>query len=298
MTTQRDTDSLTGRETTGHEWDGIKELNTPLPKWWLYVFYATVLWALVYVVLYPAIPWFSGHSKGMLGWSQRVEFSERMAAGRAEQAKFRERILDASLADIRGNPELLSFALAGGRAAFADNCAPCHGAGGSGRKGFPNLADDAWLWGGTLDAIHQTIEYGIRSTHAETRQSVMPSFGADGILTPEQINDVAEYVLSLTNRSSDPAAVERGQTVFADQCVACHGEKGAGNPELGAPSLAGQNWLYGGTKRDIVAQVTRPRLGVMPAWSGRLDPATIKMLAIYVHSLGGGQQAAEKPASQ
>lgn len=298
MATERETDSLTGRETTGHEWDGIKELNTPLPKWWLYVLYATILWSLVYVVLYPAIPWFSGHSKGVLGWSQRVEFSERMAAIRAEQAKFAQRILAASLDDIRGDPELLAIALAGGRSAFADNCAPCHGPGGAGRKGFPSLADDAWLWGGTLDAIDRTIQYGIRSAHDETRQSVMPAFGVDGILTREQIDDVGEHVVSLTGRGADPGAAARGKAVFADQCIACHGEAGEGNPELGAPILTGRNWLYGGTKGDIVAQVTRPRLGVMPAWTGRLDPATIKMLAIYVHSLGGGQrQTVDKPAS-
>jgi cytochrome c oxidase cbb3-type subunit 3 len=298
MATERDTDALTGRETTGHEWDGIKELNTPLPKWWLYVLYATILWSLVYVVLYPAIPWFSGHSKGILGWSQRVEFSERMAAVRTEQAKFEQRILAASLDEIRGDPELLAFALAGGRSAFADNCAPCHGPGGGGRKGFPSLADDVWLWGGTLDAIDQTIRYGIRSAHDETRQSAMPAFGVDGILGREQIDDVAEYVLSLSGRAGDPGAAERGQALFADQCVACHGETGEGNPELGAPALKGQDWLYGNTKLDIVGQVTKPKHGVMPAWTGRLDPATIKMLAIYVHSLGGGQrQTVDKPAS-
>ena len=183
------------------------------------------------------------------------------------------------------------FALAGGRVAFANNCAACHGAGGQGAVGgFPALVDDDWLWGGSLDAIQATIRHGIRNTEDdEARQSLMPRFGADGMLTAAQISDVADYVLSLSGQSTDAAAVARGATVYEENCVACHAERGVGNREVGAPRLSDQVWLHGGTKRDIMAMVNNPRLGVMPAWQGRLDPATINMLTVYVHALGGGE---------
>ncbi len=284
-----DRDALTGKPTTGHEWDGIRELNNPLPKWWLYVLYATILWAAVYVVLFPAIPWFSGHSRGVLGWSMRGEFAERWAEGRAKQSEFQARIVAASIEEIRADPRLLNYALAGGRAAFADNCAPCHAPGGAGRKGgFPVLADDDWLWGGTLEAIEQTIRHGVRGSGAESRQSVMPAFGADGTLTEAQIADVAAHVLTLSGGAADDSA-NRGKAIFAEQCTACHGADGKGVAELGGPNLADRIWLYGGAKHEIAAQIAKPRIGVMPAWQGRLDPAAIKMLAVYVHALGGGK---------
>ena len=290
MPTKGEKDLVTGTETTGHEWDGIRELDTPLPKWWVYVFYISILWALVYVVLYPAIPWGTGHSQGVLGWDQRGEFAERWSRAKSEQAAFNDRVAGATLAAIEPDPHLLAYAMAGGRAAFADNCAPCHGAGGSGRKGgFPTLADDEWLWGGTLDQIQRTITYGIRNANPDSRQSVMPAFGADGLLTRKQVDDVAEYVRSLSGGAKDQAAVSRGAKLFVDNCAACHGADGKGNMEVGAPNLSDGIWLYGGTKEQIVAQVWRPHMGVMPAWDGRLDPATIKMLTVYVHSLGGGQ---------
>lgn len=290
MPTKGEKDLVTGTDTTGHEWDGIRELDTPLPKWWLYVLYITILWALVYVVLYPAIPWGTGHSRGLLGWDQRSEFAERWSSAKSGQSAFNDRIASATLAVIEADPQLLTYAMAGGRAAFADNCAPCHGGGGSGRKGgFPVLADDEWLWGGTLDQIQRTITYGVRNANSESRQSAMPAFGADGVLTRKQVDDVAEYVLSLSSQAKDQAAAARGATVFGDNCAACHGKGGKGNMELGAPDLTDGVWLYGGSKDQIVAQVWRPKMGVMPAWEGRLDPATIKMLTIYVHSLGGGQ---------
>lgn len=290
MPTKGEKDQITGKDTTGHEWDGIRELDTPLPKWWIYVFYVTVVWALVYVVLYPAIPWGTQHSRGLLGWDQRGDFAERWAAAQAEQAAYKNKIAQAPLAVIETDPQLLAYAMAGGHAAFADNCAPCHGGGGSGRKGgFPTLADDDWLWGGTADQIQKTITYGVRNANPESHQTVMPAFGADGALTRAQVNDVAEYVLSLSAGSKNQAAVARGEKIFADNCVACHGAGGKGNMEMGAPNLSDGIWLYGGSKDQIVAQIWRPRMGVMPAWEGRLDPATIKMLTVYVHSLGGGQ---------
>lgn len=289
MPTKVEKDHITGTDTTGHEWDGIKELNTPLPKWWVYVFYATIIWSIVYYVLYPSWPGFSGYLKGALGYSQRVELTQKLAVAQQAKAKFFDRIKAMEPAEVLKDRELLTFAQAGGKAAFADNCAPCHGPGGEGRPGFPVLADDAWLWGGKIDDIYKTIRFGVRSGHDEGRQGVMPNFGVDGTLKPEQIADVTEYVLSLSGKSTDKTAAERGKAIYAEQCVACHTETGKGNPELGAPNLTDGIWLYGGTKADIVAQITRPKHGVMPVWSERLDAVTIKMLAVYVHSLGGGK---------
>jgi cytochrome c oxidase cbb3-type subunit III len=289
MPTKIEKDTISGQDTTGHEWDGIKELNTPLPKWWLYVFIACIVWALGYWVFYPSLPGLHGHLNGVLGYTQRNEIRRQLAEADKQKAPYVDKIRAASLDEIRQNPELSGFAVAGGRSAFANNCAPCHGAGAQGAAGYPNLVDDVWLWGGTLDQIHTTIAYGIRNANPNTRQSLMPRFGADNLLTPVQINDVAEHVLNLTGRATDPAAAQRGAAVFTDQCVACHGAAGQGNIELGAPPLNGRVWLYGGDKANIVQTVTFARNGNMPAWSERLDEATIKMLAVYVHQLGGGK---------
>lgn len=287
MTDAPDRDPVTGRATTGHEWDGIRELDTPLPKWWVYIFVATILFAIGYCVLYPAIPSLRGHSEGALGYTTRAALSRDLAAAAAAQAAMRERIAAASLAEIRRDPDLFGFAQTGGKAAFGENCAACHRAGGAGAKGFPNLADDDWLWGGTLADIHQTITHGVRNADPESRQSAMPRFGLDGILTPAQIGAVADYVLSLSSGAA--AAAGEGAKIFADNCAVCHGEKGQGNRELGAPRLNDKIWLYGGDKATILDVITRARNSSMPAWGERLDPVTIKMLAVYVHALGGGE---------
>jgi cytochrome c oxidase cbb3-type subunit 3 len=289
MPTKIEKDAISGQDTTGHEWDGVRELNTPLPKWWLYVFYATIAWSLAWFVLYPAWPSLSSHTKGMIGYSSREEVGRQIARQTAERAPFVDRIRAASLDDIRKNPELLNYALSGGRAAFADNCAPCHGPGGGGAKGFPNLADDDWLWGGDLAAVHRTIAFGVRNANAESRQPLMPRFGTDKILTPQQIDDTAEFVLSLSGASKDTAAAGRGRPLFAENCASCHGEKGQGNIEFGAPNLTDKIWLYGGDKAAVVQSIAQPRNGSMPAWSERLDAALVKMLAVYVHALGGGR---------
>ena len=289
MPTRIEKDDITGVETTGHEWDGIKELNKPLPKWWLYVLYATIAWSLVWWVLYPSWPGITGYFGGILGYDQREAFSQRMQQADAERAAYLERLQDADLAQIAEDPELMSIAFTGGGAAFADNCAPCHGLGGAGQGFYPTLADDAWLWGGSLEAIHQTILYGIRSGHPDARFNEMPAYGRLGMLSREQIGDVADHVLQISGQDHDAAAAERGAVLFAEQCAACHGEGGEGMADLGAPDLTDQLWLYGGARSDIVQQVHDPRHGVMPAWTGRLDPETIKSLAVYVHALGGGE---------
>jgi len=289
MPTKIEKDAISGTDTTGHEWDGIKELDTPLPRWWLLVFYATILFAIVYSVLYPSWPGLTGYFHGLLGYSTRAGIEQKMADAAAARAPMLDKIKAASLADIEKNPDLLNFAISGGKAVFADNCAACHGPGGAGNKGFPNLADDDWLWGGTLDQIYQTVAFGIRNGNPKSHQSAMPRFGADGILKADQINDVAEFVLSLTGKSTDAAAAGRGAKVFADNCVACHGDKGQGNIEMGAKQLNNGIWLYGGDKATIVETITYARNSSMPAWSERFDDTTIKMLTVYVHSLGGGK---------
>ncbi len=291
MAGHKEFDEATGIHTTGHVWDGnLKELNRPLPKWWLYTFYATIVWAIGYWVAYPAWPLANDYTRGILGYSQRAAVTQQVEAAKAAQAGLRSQIEKTSLADIRAKPDLLQFATTGGKAIFADNCAPCHGRGAQGGIGYPNLNDDDWIWGGSLDAIQKTIQHGIRwSSEKDTRVSDMPKFGIDGILKPEQIADTAEYVLSLSGKSTDAAAAGRGKQAFAENCAACHGEDGKGNQEMGAPNLTDGIWLYGDKKQAVMESIKTGRGGAMPAWAGRLDPTAIKSLAIYVHSLGGGK---------
>ena len=295
MPTKAEKDALSAdvaedRATTGHEWDGIREYDTPLPKWWLWIFYATIAFSLVYFVLFPSWPGITGYFGGVLDRQERRVFDARMVRAAEAQAGIRERIAAASLPEIEADQDMRGFAIAGGRTIFADNCATCHGQGGGGQRGgYPVLADDDWLWGGTLGDIEHTIRVGVRHEGLETRYSVMPNFGADGLLTPAQVSDVAHFVRSLSGGEHDAAAAERGVTIFSDNCAACHAEGGKGDALQGAPRLNDQVWLYGDTHTAIVAQVWQPQQGVMPAWDERFDEATIKMLTVYVHSLGGGQ---------
>ena len=290
MTTKgRDIDAVTGVETTGHEWDGVKELNKPLPRWWLLTFYVTIAWAVGYWIVYPAWPTVSSYTQGLFGYSQRATLADELKAAQAAQAEFRDRLANTPLARIKDDPELLRFAMAGGSAAFQTNCAPCHGRGAQGFAGYPNLNDDEWLWGGTIEDIHKTISFGIRSDAKDARASQMPRYGLDKLLEEKQINDVAEFVLSLSGKAGDGPSVARGKQVFADQCAACHGPDGKGKQDQGAPNLADQIWLYGDSRAAILESVRTGRGGMMPAWAGRLDPVTINALTVYVHSLGGGK---------
>jgi cytochrome c oxidase cbb3-type subunit 3 len=282
-------DKVTGVETTGHEWDGVKELNKPLPKWWLWTFYATIVWAVGYWIAYPAWPTVAGYTKGVLGYSQRAVVASEVDAAKAVQAQYRDNLAATPLDQVKSDPDLLRFAIVGGAAAFQTNCAPCHGRGAQGFAGYPNLNDDDWLWGGSLDDIHKTIGSGIRSDQKETRASQMPRYGIDKLLDDKQIGDAAEYVVSLSRRASDEAAVARGKTIFAEQCASCHGTDGKGKQEQGAPNLTDAIWLYGDSRPAIVESIRTGRGGMMPAWAKRLDPVTLKSLAVYVHSLGGGK---------
>lgn len=286
----KEVDQVSGVETTGHEWDGLKELNNPLPRWWLYLFYVTIAWAVVYWILYPAWPLVSSYTKGVLGANQRMEAIAAYDQGIADRSEFADKIVATSLQDISADQEMLQFALANGQAAFGDNCAPCHGSGGTGAEGYPNLQDDTWLWGGTLDDIHTTLLHGIRTTNDDTRFGDMPAYGRDELLSKDEINQVSNFVASKAGLDTDEGVdLAAGQTLYEDNCAACHGDNLEGIQEVGAPSLMSANYLYGKSLDAIKAQVTNPRNGVMPAWTDRLDPATIKSLTVYVHSFGGGQ---------
>ena len=279
-------DSVTGTETTGHEWDGIRELNTPLPRWWLWTFVACCIWAVGYWVVMPAWPLVSSYTRGALGYSQRAVVASELAAARANRATLTERLTTMPVEAIESDPDLFSFAIAAGRSAYLVNCAQCHGTGASGAKGYPNLNDDDWLWGGTPEAIEQTIRFGIRSGHPQARDSAMPAFVADGQLTDIQARLMANHVLDLAQGNAGQSA---NAALYAETCAACHGDRGQGDPNVGAPRLTDSIWLYGNTREAIIAGITAGRRGVMPGWQGRLDDATIKQLAVYVHSLGGGK---------
>ncbi|MBI1385137.1 MAG: cytochrome-c oxidase, cbb3-type subunit III [Rhizobiales bacterium] len=290
MSDRKHVDEVTGIETTGHVWDDdLRELNKPLPKWWVYVLYASILWSIGYWIVYPAWPLATDYTRGIWGYSQRQVVADQVAAAKAAQGDLRKAIGEAELSAIKSDQRLLNFAMAGGNAAFGDNCAPCHGRGAQGFKGYPNLNDDDWIWGGTLDEIHATIAHGIRNSDENSRQNAMPRFGLDQILTREEINDVTSHVIALSGGTADAASAGRGETIYADQCASCHGEKGEGSRELGAPRLNDAIWLYGDAREDIVQSIVTGRGGVMPAWNTRLDDVTVKQLAIYVHSLGGGE---------
>lgn len=286
---KKEVDAHSGTETTGHEWDGIKELNTPLPRWWLGIFYACIVWAIGYWILMPSWPLVHGYTHGLLNHSQRDDVTAAVKALQTARAGKEHALSTATLEQIQSNPDLLQFAMAEGKAAFGDNCAPCHGSGAQGGRGYPNLNDDAWLWGGKLEDIQHTITVGVRSTDPNTRESQMPSFGRDGILKPAQIDDLTEYVVHLSSRPADGKAVSRAAKVFAQNCAMCHGPEGKGDRKMGAPNLTDNDWLYGPTRADIHDQIWNGHGGVMPTWGGRLSPETIKSLAVYVHSLGGGE---------
>lgn len=289
-THDKEIDHVSGVETTGHEWDGLKELNNPLPKWWLYLFYITIVWAVIYWVLYPSWPLISSYTTGVLGSSQRAEALAALEDGIAGRSEFADKIVATSLEDISNDQQLLQFAMASGKAAFGDNCAPCHGSGGTGFEGYPNLQDDTWIWGGTLEDIHTTLLYGIRVDNDDARIGEMPAYGRDELLTKEEITQVANFVASKAGLETDSGVdLAAGETLYVDNCAACHGDNLEGIQEVGAPSLMSASYLYGKSLDAIKAQINNPRNGVMPAWEDRLDPAAIKSLAVYVHAFGGGQ---------
>ena len=285
MTDIKERDDHTGTETTGHEWDGIKELNTPLPRWWLWTTYLTIIWGIGYCIAYPAWPMITGATEGVLGYSSRAAVAEEIARFDGMNAPLDAAIVQAELTEIEGDAELRNYAVNGGAAVFRTYCSQCHGQGAAGFEGYPNLLDDDWLWGGDVEAIHATIAHGIRQeSDDDTRYSEMPAFG--DILGDEEIAAVAAYVGGL---SGGIAADHPGAEIFADNCSDCHGEGGEGMREVGAPNLADAIWLYGGSPEAIEHSVRYSRYGQMPAWNTRLTEAEIRQVAVYVHGLGGGE---------
>ncbi|QTD56998.1 cytochrome-c oxidase, cbb3-type subunit III [Parasphingorhabdus cellanae] len=285
-------DEPTGTKTVGHEWDGIEELDTPMPRWWLWTLYATIIWALVYVVLYPAWPMLNSATEGVLGWSSRGDYEKAVAAREVELEPIRQALVSTDIHDLPKNSALLNEAIQGGRSAFKVHCVQCHGAGAAGSKGYPNLNDDEWLWGGDMEAIEYTLIHGIRNPdHDETRFSQMPAFGRDGILQPNEIQDLVSHVRVLSNREKPSASATRGAALFEVNCTICHGNDAKGDRFQGAPNLTDAISLYGLDRASLTETITNSRYGVMPRWGQRLDPATIRMLTAYVHSLGGGEAA-------
>lgn len=279
--------------TTGHSWDGIEEFNNPLPRWWLWIFYACIVWAIWYSIAYPAWPGIKSATAGYLGFSTRAQVAEEIAAAEAKNAAINERLASVELASITSDPELEAYATSAGAAVFKTWCAQCHQTNGAGAKGYPNLQDDDWLWGGSMEDIHLTLLHGIRSeTDDDTRYSEMPAYGRDELLEKEEISQVVNYVMSLTpnvNPPQDPSLVEAGAVIFEDNCAACHMEDGSGDRSQGAPNLADAIWLYGGDYASISETVHNSRYGVMPDWNERLSEAQIRAVATYVHQLGGGE---------
>ena len=285
----RETDEVTGVDTTGHEWDGIRELDNPLPRWWLYMFWAGIAAAVVYWVLMPAWPGLHGYTRGVLSQSDRADVAVALKDLQTIRGAQAAKLKNATLEQIEADPELQAYAQAVGQSVFGDNCATCHGVGGVGAKGYANLRDDVWLWGGSLEQIHHTIQVGIRSDNPQSRMSQMPAFGRDQMLTSAQINDLTEYVVALSGRTADAAAVRRAAPIYQEQCSACHAADGTGDQAQGAPNLTDQEWLYGSARADIQGQIWNGRGGVMPSWQSRFDPETLKALAVYIHSNAGGQ---------
>ncbi|WP_296676937.1 cytochrome-c oxidase, cbb3-type subunit III [Novosphingobium sp.] len=289
-------DEPTGTETVGHEWDGIEELNTPLPRWWLWSFYLSIAFAVGYVIAYPAIPLLNRGTEGLLGWTSRGDLAKEI--GLADQARVtvKERLAAVDVSKLSANDALLQQARSGGAAAFKVNCVQCHGSGAAGNQqlGYPNLNDDDWLWGGDMSTIAYTINHGVRqSNDDDKRQSAMPGFA--GVFDPQQMTALVAHVRSLGGLQQPNAA---GAQIFAENCVACHGANGDGNRSIGAPRLNDAIWLRGSSPAAVERQILNPKMGSMPAWGPRLDPVTVKMLTAYVHSLGGGEAFVDGPAQE
>ncbi|MFN3834624.1 MAG: cytochrome-c oxidase, cbb3-type subunit III [Glycocaulis sp.] len=299
-------DEISGVETTGHEWDGITELDNPLPRWWLWCFYATIIWSIGYMIFMPALPappGFDGHTRGLRNHSDRANVVEALADLDARRgpmfARLQEAVDTGGVRAVLEDGHLLNFTMAAGRSAFGDNCATCHGVGGGGAPGYPNLRDDDWIWGGSFDDIRHTIVAGIRwEEHPETRFSQMPAFGRDQLLSREEINAVTDYVMTLAQLTvSSSANLALGADVYQQQCASCHMPDGRGDREQGAPDLTNNIWLYGGSREQIRNSIHRGPYGVMPAWEARLPEPVITALSAYVYLLGGGETLQQAEAA-
>jgi len=284
-------DHITGVETTGHEWDGLKELNNPAPRWWLWIFIISVIWSIGYWIVYPAWPTLDGHTKGKYGWTQFQQLAEQQDEIMARKKVYLEDLNSMTFEEIIADPELYQFAVAGGKIAFKENCANCHGIDASGQGKYPNLNDDDWLWNGDLKGIYETIKFGIRSAHDDSRFSEMTAFGSEGVLSRSEISDVVDHVLSFTSEKEvgDAESLMNGAKIYKAQCASCHGDQGQGDSTIGSPDLADAIWLYGGDRDSVTHSVHFARNGTMPHWEGRISDEKIRQLTLFVHSLGGGE---------
>jgi cytochrome c oxidase cbb3-type subunit 3 len=274
--------------TTGHEWDGIKEFDNPMPRWWLWTLYATIVWAVAYTIAYPAWPMIKGATPGLLGYSTRAEVAEAIAEVEVANAPLWARIESTEMAVMAQDADLHQFAVQGGAAIFKTYCSQCHGSGAAGAIGYPNLLDDDWLWGGDMENIRATIAHGVRQeADDDSRFSEMPAFAE--ILSETEVTSVVQYVRSLSDASHDATLAAAGAELFLDNCSSCHMEDGTGNRDLGAPNLTDAIWLYGGSEAALTYTVNNARYGAMPAWNTRLTEGEIRAVASYVHQLGGGE---------
>lgn len=280
--------------TTGHSWDGIEELNNPLPRWWVWCFYLTIVWGIGYVIAYPAWPLVTGATQGLLGYSTRGEVAEDIARVDAANADILAQLTEVDLTTIRDNPELHGFAVNAGASIFGANCSQCHGQGAAGVQagGYPNLLDDDWLWGGEIEQIAYTVTHGIRNEQSfDSHYSQMPAFGVDGLLEEAEIDTLVQHLLAISGQDHDATIAAGGAELYMDNCAACHGDMAEGNIDFGAPNLSDAIWLYGGDAETIYVSIYNARFGVMPAWSedyrasGGLSAAEVNAVAAYVHQL-------------
>jgi len=285
---ERNVDEETGVETTGHQWDGIEELNNPLPRWWLWTFYLTIIWGIGYTIAYPAWPMISGATAGVMGYSTRGNVAEDIAAHQDQNAELVTALLGADMLALADDVDLNRYAVARGGSVFRAQCSQCHGSGAAGALGYPNLLDNDWLWGGTIDSIVHTVRHGIRNdTDDDAHWSQMPAFG--DMLEKDEIAATVEYVVSLSNSDANAELAAQGADLFMDNCASCHGDTGLGDQSMGAPNLADAIWLYGGDRDSLTETIKYARFGIMPAWGQRLSEEDVRAVSAYVHALGGGE---------
>ncbi|NEJ72527.1 cytochrome-c oxidase, cbb3-type subunit III [Rhizobium phaseoli] len=285
-------DQITGRRTTGHIWNGIKELDTPIPRGVLLFLIVTHLFALLWWILLPAWPLGTTYTKGLIGGDQKQTVERKIVAAATSRVPLTTKIEKASFDEIRADGQLMSKVNSSGHQLFGDNCAACHGRDGKGGQNYPDLTDNDWLWGGEPEQIVETLTVGVNSRHSNSRVSQMPAFGADEMLDRKQVTDVAAYVYSLSNSATSEEItgdIQAGRELFKNTCASCHGDNAKGKSDLGAPNLTDASWVYGGTLSRIVETVHGGRQGHMPTWDERLTPAEIKILALYVSGMGERQ---------
>lgn len=290
----KEVDPYTGTETTGHNWNGIKELDTPVPRAVLLFIIVTHVWAVIYWVLMPTWPLVFTYTKGLLGIDQRDTVEERLQANEAARSTWLDQVEALSYDEIAADETLMARVSETGHQLFGDNCAMCHGRDAQGNAGYPNLVDGDWLWGdGSPEAIAETVRVGINARHDETRFAQMPAFGREQMLTGQEVRASAAYVYSLSHPDyatpENLPQIEAGSELYAANCAGCHGETATGDRDTGTPNLVDDTWIYGGSIDMIVASIHGGRQGHMPSWDGRLAPEAMKMLALYVHSLGEGK---------